>query len=175
MQGTEWESLGWSKNEEQLHGSDLRSHGTKRKDKVFTGDLLSTELGIKPTTRSNFFWKSAFPTQVPSLSQYLSLSILSLLPHILTCLSHLPYFCSHHIFIQSTSICCCSVTQSCPALCNPMDCSTPGFPVLHRLLERLKLMSIEMPSNHLVLYHPLLLLPSVFPSIRVHQQNKIQY
>ena len=30
---------------------------------------------------------------------------------------------------------CCSVTQSCPTLCDPMDCSTPGFPVLHSLLE----------------------------------------
>ena len=30
---------------------------------------------------------------------------------------------------------CCSVAQSCPALCNPMDCSTPGFPVFHYLLE----------------------------------------
>ena len=29
----------------------------------------------------------------------------------------------------------CSVSQSCPTLCNPMDCSTPGFPVLHNLLE----------------------------------------
>ena len=48
-----------------------------------------------------------------------------------------------------------------------MDCSTPGFPVLHYLLE-LKLMSIEsvMPSNHLIL-HPPLLRPSIFPSIRV--------
>ena len=48
-----------------------------------------------------------------------------------------------------------------------MDCSTPGLPVHHRSL--LKLMSIEsvMPSNHLLLCHPLLLLPSVFPSIRV--------
>ena len=31
--------------------------------------------------------------------------------------------------------CCWSVAQSCPALCNPMDCSMPGFPVLHHLLE----------------------------------------
>ena len=136
MQGTVWESLGGSKNEKQLCGSDLRSHGTNRKDKVFTGDLRSPELGIKSTTQSNFFWKTAFPTQVASLSQYLSfLNILSLLTHILTCLSHLPYFCSHHIFIQSTSICFCSVTQLCPTLCNPMDCSMPGFPVLHHLPE----------------------------------------
>ena len=31
--------------------------------------------------------------------------------------------------------CCCSVTQSCPTLCNPMDCSTPGLPVHHQLPE----------------------------------------
>ena len=31
--------------------------------------------------------------------------------------------------------CCCSVTQSCPTLCDPMDCSTPSFPVLHYLPE----------------------------------------
>ena len=61
-----------------------------------------------------------------------------------------------------------SVAQSCPTFCNPMDCSTPGLPVRHQLPEPLKLMSIElvMPSNHLILCRPLLL-PSVFPSIRV--------
>ena len=65
--------------------------------------------------------------------------------------------------------CCCSVTQSCLTLCNPMNCSTPGFPVLHYLWSLLKLVSIEsmMPSNHLILCPSLLLLPSIFPSIRV--------
>ena len=50
-----------------------------------------------------------------------------------------------------------------------MDCSTPGIPVLHHLLSLLKLLSIEsiMPSDHLTLCHPLLLLPSIFPSIMV--------
>ena len=64
---------------------------------------------------------------------------------------------------------CCSVTQLCPTLYVPMDCSMPGFPVHHQLLELLKFMSFElvMPSNHLILCHPLLLLPSIFPSIRV--------
>ena len=63
---------------------------------------------------------------------------------------------------------CCSVTQSGPALCDPMDCSMPGVPVLHHLPELLKLMSIElvMPSNYLILCCPLLLLLSIFPSIR---------
>ena len=53
-------------------------------------------------------------------------------------------------------------------LCDPMDCSTPGLPVHHQLRSLLKLMSIEsvMPSNHLLLCRPLLL-PSIFPSIRV--------
>ena len=50
-----------------------------------------------------------------------------------------------------------------------MDCTTPGFPVHHQLPELPKLMSVEsvMPPNHLILCHPLLLLPSIFPSIRV--------
>ena len=50
-----------------------------------------------------------------------------------------------------------------------MNCSTPGLPVHHQLLSLPKLMSIElvMPSNHLILCHPLLLPPSIFPSIRV--------
>ena len=50
-----------------------------------------------------------------------------------------------------------------------MDCSMPGFPVLHHFQGLPKLMSTElvMPSNHLILGHPLLLLPSIFPSIRV--------
>ena len=63
----------------------------------------------------------------------------------------------------------CSVTQLCLTLRDPMDCHMPGFPVLHYLLELLKLVSIRsvMPSNHLILCRPLLLLPSIFPSIRV--------
>ena len=61
-----------------------------------------------------------------------------------------------------------SVTYSCLTLQYPMDCSMPGFPVNHSQ-SFLKLMSIEsvMPSNHLILCHPLLLLPSNFSSIRV--------
>ena len=50
-----------------------------------------------------------------------------------------------------------------------MDCRTPGFPVHHQLWSLLKLMSIEsvMTSSHLILCHPLLLLPPIPPSIRV--------
>ena len=64
---------------------------------------------------------------------------------------------------------CCLVTQSCPTLCDPMDCSTPVFPVFTISLSLLKLMFIEsvMPSNHLILCCPLLLWSSVFPSLRV--------
>ena len=54
-----------------------------------------------------------------------------------------------------------------------MDCSMPSFPVLHHLLEFLKLMSTEsvMLFNHLILFRPLLLLPSAFPSIRVFSKE----
>ena len=53
----------------------------------------------------------------------------------------------------------------------PHDCSIPGFPISRSLL---KLMSIESvtPPKHLILCHPLLLLPSFFPSIRVFSNSK---
>ena len=62
-----------------------------------------------------------------------------------------------------------SVAQSCPTHCNPMDCSTPGFPVHHHLPELAQTHAIKsvMPSNHLVLYRSLHLLPSIFPSVKV--------
>ena len=48
-----------------------------------------------------------------------------------------PVYCAHCQYWSLKGICCwcCSVTQSCPTLCNPMDWSMPGFPVLHNLLE----------------------------------------
>ena len=68
-----------------------------------------------------------------------------------------------------------SVTQSCPTLCNPMDCSTPGFSVLHQFLEiaQTHVIELAMPSNHLILCHPLLLLPSIFPSNRVFSHEYV--
>ena len=61
------------------------------------------------------------------------------------------------------------VAQSCLTLCDPMDCRMLGSPSFTISQSLLKLMSIEsvMPSNHLILCRPLLLLPSIFPSIRV--------
>ena len=67
------------------------------------------------------------------------------------------------------------IIQSCLTFYDPMDCSTPGFPVHHYLLSLLKFMSVVsvMPSNHLILCHPLLLLPSIFPSIRVFSSKSV--
>ena len=64
-----------------------------------------------------------------------------------------------------------SVTQVCPALCNPMDCSMAGFPVHDQLPELTQSHVIEsvMPSNYLILCYPLLLPPSIFPSIRSNE------
>ena len=70
--------------------------------------------------------------------------------------------------------CCCSVAKSCPIPCDPMDCSTLQAPLSFTIsLSLLRLTSIEsvMPSNHLSLCCPLLLLPSVFPSIRVFSKE----
>ena len=68
-----------------------------------------------------------------------------------------------------------SVIQSCLTFCDPVDCSVPSFPVVHQLPELIKLMSIKsvMPSNHLILCCPLLLLPSIFPSIRIISNESV--
>ena len=60
-------------------------------------------------------------------------------------------------------------------LCNPMDCSTPGFLSITNSQSLFKLMSIVlvMPSNHLILCRPLFLPPSIFPSIRVFSNESV--
>ena len=72
-------------------------------------------------------------------------------------------------YFQELSVQFSSVSQSCPTLCHPMNCSTPGLPVHHQLQSSLRLTSIESvrPSSHLILCCPLLLLPPIPPSIRV--------
>ena len=83
--------------------------------------------------------------------------------------------------IQYTQWCMQRAVQSAQLLshvqlfCDPMDCSTPVFPVHHQLPELTKLMSIKsvMPSNHLILCCPLLLPPSIFPSIRVFANESV--
>ena len=65
------------------------------------------------------------------------------------------YHLSHQGRPGGSTVCRCSVTKSCPTLCDPMDSSTPGCSVLHQV-SLLKFMSSEsvMPSNHLILCHP---------------------
>ena len=62
-----------------------------------------------------------------------------------------------------------SVAQLFSTLCSPMDCSMPGLLSITNSRSLLKLLSIELvvPSNHTILCRPLILLPSIFPSIRV--------
>ena len=66
-----------------------------------------------------------------------------------------------------------SVAQLCPTLCDPMNCSTQACLSITNSRSSLKLMSIEsvMPSSHLILCHPLLLLPPIPLSIRVYSNE----
>ena len=68
-----------------------------------------------------------------------------------------------------------SVAQSCPTLCDPMNPSLPGLSVHHQLWSLLKLMPIKsvLSSNHLVLCRPLLLPPSISPSIKVFSTESV--
>ena len=62
---------------------------------------------------------------------------------------------------------CCSVTKSCPTMCNPMDWSMPAFPVLHYLPELAQTHVHWVSDSSVILCCLLLLLSSIFPSIRV--------
>ena len=64
---------------------------------------------------------------------------------------------------------CCSVTKLCLTLCGPKCCSTPGFPAPHYLLDFAQIHAhwVVMTSNCFILCCPFLLLPSIFPSIRL--------
>ena len=79
-------------------------------------------------------------------------------------LNRMSYICLLGLLVY-----CCSVAKSCPTLCNPLDCSLPGFPVLHYLPEfaqtHVHWISDAIQPSHCLL--PPLLLPSIFLSIRV--------
>ena len=78
-------------------------------------------------------------------------------------------------YIPTSSICCCcSIAQLCPTPCDSMDCSTPGFPVLHHLLKlaQTHMHQVGDAIQHLVLCHPLLP-PSIVPSIRVFSNESV--
>ena len=60
---------------------------------------------------------------------------------------------------------CCSVAQSCSTLCDPMDCSTLGFPVLHYLPELLKLMLLNTHNNSIGIF--------IIP-IFMHKETEVQ-
>ena len=68
-----------------------------------------------------------------------------------------------------------SVAQLYPTICDPMDCTTPGFPVRDQLLglTQTHVHRSMMPSNHLILCNPLFLLPSILPNIRVFSKELV--
>ena len=94
---------------------------------------------------------------------FYSLRLFHLFP-ILTTLSIFGNF--RFIFIQFIFVVCCSVTQSCPTLCIPMDYSTPGLPVPHHLPEFAQIHGI---SDALQLSHPLMPSSSAF-NLSQHQE-----
>ena len=73
-----------------------------------------------------------------------------------------------HLMYTENHSSCCSVTNSCPALCNPMNCSTPGFPILHHLLKFTQT-HIHWVSDAIQPFHPLSL-PSP-PALNLSQHQ----
>ena len=75
-------------------------------------------------------------------------------------------------FLPTKMVMFCLVTKLCPTLCNPLNCTTPGLLVpISSSLPKFMSIALVVPSNHLILCHPLL--PSVFPSIRVFTGSQL--
>ena len=85
-----------------------------------------------------------------------------------------PGTCKGNVLEDSKCRCCCLVVQLYPTLCDPMDCSTPGLPV-HRQLPEFTQTRVHGVSDGIRLSHSLctLLLPSIFPSIRVFSNESV--
>ena len=88
-------------------------------------------------------------------------------PSILLCSAFFIVQLSHPYMTTGKTI----VAPSCPTLCDPMDCSTSGFPVHHQL-PKLTQTAVHRVGDAVQPSHPLLLLPSIFPSIRVSSKNQ---
>ena len=77
--------------------------------------------------------------------------------------------CAKHV--QFSSVPFSSLAESCLTLSDSVDCTTPGLPVHHQLPEFI--LSMVLPSKHLILCHPFLLSPSIFPSIRIFSNESV--
>ena len=102
---------------------------------------------------------------------------MELVSHMVTLFNHLWTCLSSKVatpFYIPTCSCYCSIAQLCPTPCDSMDCSTPGFPVLYHLLKlaQTHVHWVGDAIQHHVLSHPLLL-PSIFPSIRVFSNESV--
>ena len=100
----------------------LSSYHSKEKRKTPTSCIKVSHDSISPGRRS-------MTGQLDCQPEWPEGSILG------RCLYLFPVVLAKKILPHIISCCCCSVTQSCPALCNPIDCSMPGSSVLHCLLE----------------------------------------
>ena len=119
---------------------------------------------MAPTELSSLFQGNATPGD-PSLFHIPQPSMMEIQRLKLTYwLPQVPPFHSP-LVLCCIGLCISSVAQSCPTLCDPMDCSTPGFH--HQLLELTHVHQVSEAIQPSHLCRPLLLLPSIFPSIGV--------
>ena len=118
---------------------------------LWTCFFLCWEINISSSFCPTYSWFSTFPPRELSYPLWL--------------ISTLGYVCFRTICLS----CFGSATESCLTLCNPINCSMPGFPVLHYLWVCLNSCPLSQWCclSHLILCCTLLLLPSIFPSIRV--------
>ena len=151
--------------------------------------MSSGNLKLNTPQFTSYSYSPPFPSQI-CFSYSVSLVCISLFLPVPQCFNYCSFILFFSIWLLFISSSCLIiimartpytvqfslVAQLCLTLCNPMDCSMPDFPSLtnsQSLLESLMSIQSVMPSEHLILLRLLLLLPSVFPSIRVLSDESV--
>ena len=177
-----------------LEGGFLTT-GKSPSQALMSSPLHGALWGPSVMQKMNFYFSDWFRLQIPAASLFhhtvlltMKMFIVAVVTVITLLVSYLIWFSLwdfifHHHYIQckvteitwsrgslfTKVVQLSSVTQLCLTVCDPMDCSTPDSLSITNSRSLFKLLSIEsmMPSNYLILCLPLLLLPSIFPSIKV--------
>ena len=110
------------------------------------------------------FWKNKEETKTKNHTELSEVQFAFILPDMFTFIYSFNTFLLSLCATHHSRLCCCSVAESCPTLCNHMDCSMPGLPVHHHLLEFAQI-HVHWISDAIQPSHPLL--PSSPPALNL--------
>ena len=119
-----------------------------------TGDQGSIPESERSPEKEMATYSSILSWRIPCTEEPVGLQFMSSLTLYIEGLTFCILYCNDHVKKEIYEVQFSSVTHSCPSLCGPMDCSTPGFPVHHQLTEFTQT-HVHQVGDAIKLSHPL--------------------